>query len=65
MKVPLSELAVLGVGELLVQRGADAVGDAAVGHAVHDVRVDHHAAVVAADVALQRRLAPCRGSIST
>src|SRR5713101_2844055 len=44
------ELAVLGVGELLVERRADAVGDSAVGHAVDDVRIDHHAAVVAADV---------------
>src|SRR6266498_3869887 len=50
------QLPILGVGELLVERRADAVGDAAVGHAVDDVRIDHHAAVVAADVFADRGL---------
>src|SRR5207249_11150072 len=46
--------------ELFVQRRADAVRDPAVRHAVHDVRVDHHAAVVAADVFPDRGLAGVR-----
>src|SRR5439155_22934292 len=51
---------VLGVGELLVERRADAVRDPAVGHAVHDVRIDHHAAVVPAHVFPDRGLARVR-----
>ena len=45
------QLAFVVIGELLVQRRADAVGDAAHGHAAHDLRIDHGAAVVADDVA--------------
>src|ERR1039458_2553115 len=54
------ELAVVAVGELLIQRRADAVRDAAIGHAVHVVRTDHHAAIVAADIAHELRLTGCR-----
>jgi len=45
------KLAVLVIGELLVERGPDAMGDAAHGHAAHDLRIDHRAAVVADEVA--------------
>ncbi len=45
------ELALRIVGELLEQRGADAVGDAAHGHAAHDLWVDDGAAIVPDDVA--------------
>src|ERR1019366_4838196 len=51
------ELAVVAIGELLVQRRAYAVRDAAIGHAVHDVRTDHYATVVAADIAHELVLA--------
>src|SRR5262249_25834392 len=54
------ELALVVIGELLVERGADAVGDAAHGHAAHDLRVDHGAAVVADDVAPDLGLAEIR-----
>ena len=51
------QLALFRKSELLQQRRADAVRDAAVGHAVNDVGADHRAAVVATDVAVQRHLA--------
>src|SRR5712691_5217166 len=50
------QLPILGVGELFVERRADAVRDAAESHAVDDIRVDHHAAVVAAGVFADRGL---------
>ena len=37
--------------EFLVERGTDAVGDAANGHAAHDLRIDHGAAVMADEIA--------------
>ena len=45
------ELPLVVVGELLVQRRTDAVGNAAHGHAAHDLRIDHGAAIVADEVA--------------
>src|SRR6476646_9064132 len=50
-------LALVVVGELLVERGADAVGDPAHGHAAYDLRIDHGAAVVTDEVALDLGLA--------
>ena len=50
-------LALLGVDDLLVERRGDALGDAAAHLALHDRRVDHHAAVLHDDVALDRHAA--------
>ena len=49
------ELPLAVVGEFFIKGGADAVGDAAQGHAAHDVGIDHRAAVVADDVAMEAR----------
>ena len=45
------QLAFVVIDELLQQRGAEAVGDAAERHALDDMRVDHRAAVMADHVA--------------
>ena len=57
MKLWRQELALAVEGEFLQQRGADPMGDAAERHAAHDVGIDHRAAVVADDVAVDLRLA--------
>ena len=44
------QLAVVVVGENLIERGADAVRDAAIDHAVDDVGIDHRAAVMADEI---------------
>src|SRR4029079_7203977 len=51
------ELALVVVSELLVERSADAVGDPAHGHAAYNLRIDHRAAVVTDEVALDLGLA--------
>ena len=51
------QLAVVVIGEFLVERRADAVRDAAHGHAAHDLRIDLRAAVVAKAIAHDLRLA--------
>ena len=51
------ELAFFVVGEFLIERGADAVGDAAHGHAAHDLRIDDGAAVMTDVVAFDVRFA--------
>ena len=63
MNVVGERVAVVVVGEVLEQRAADALHDAARDLALDDVRVDHRAAVLADDVAQQRR--PARSSTST
>ena len=50
-------LALIVIDEFLEQGGADAVRDAAERHAFDDVRIDHRAAVMADDIALDLRRA--------
>ncbi len=51
------QLALAVIGEFLIQRRADAVRDAAHGHAAHDLRIDHGAAIVPDPVAQDFRRA--------
>ena len=63
MNVVVERVAVVVVDHVLVEHAADALHDAAGDLALDDHRVDHHAAVLADDVAQDRR--PTRSSAST
>ena len=60
MNEPLEAVALLVEGDVLHQRDADALGEAAVDLALDDHRVDAHAAVVDRDEAAQLDLARAR-----